>query len=71
MTNIKYPVKISLLNDFVEARKKINKRIMHISKPEEKSQTTYDYDGNGMIRCKTMFVNGQKDLKLPMMPPVE
>ncbi len=48
----------------------MNKRIMYISKPEEKSQTTYDYDGNGMIRCKTMFVNGQKDLKLPMMPPV-
>ena len=49
----------------------MNKRIKHISKPKEKSQTTYGHDSNGMIRCKTMFVNGQKDLKLPMMPPVE
>ncbi len=38
----------------------MNKQIRHISESKEKSQTTYDYDSNGMIRHKTMFVNGQK-----------
>lgn len=46
----------------------MNKRIKHISKPKEKSQTTYGHDSNGMIRC---LLTDKKDLKLPMMPPVE